>query len=194
MAPELLTALLHMHLWFIPGHPPAHVPVWDTLVRTGEVFIEAKMLTVVAGVVTFSVTGVMNTCHHSSCTSGTGRPNFTALFVCCRRHTALQISLTVAGYCSVSTHAGTPPGDALVTALTVGAIALFWQVSLSWSEVSLHVAISRPSNTTRTRSSILPCHVYIKLCGPCLSTALSTQSISWSFSRHFMRISDLMKL
>ena len=62
------------------------------------------MLTVVVGVVTFSVTGVMNTCHHSSCTSGTGRPNFTALFVCCRWHTALQISLTVDGYCSVSTH------------------------------------------------------------------------------------------
>ena len=113
------------------------------------------MLTVVVGVVTFSVAGFMNTCHHSSCTSGTGRPNFTALFVCCRWHTALQISLTVAGYCSVSTHAGTPPGDALVTALTVGAIALYWQVSLSWSEVSLHVAISQPSNTTRSGRSIL---------------------------------------
>ena len=46
-----------------PGHPPAHVPVWDTLVRTGEVGILAKMFTVYVGVVAAGVAEVMDTSH-----------------------------------------------------------------------------------------------------------------------------------
>ena len=45
-----------------PGHPPAHVPVWDTLVRTGEMGTVAKMFTVSVGVVAVGVEEVMDTC------------------------------------------------------------------------------------------------------------------------------------
>ena len=43
-----------------PGHPPAHVPVWDTLVRTGEVGIGAKLFAVMVGVVTAPLAEVMD--------------------------------------------------------------------------------------------------------------------------------------
>ena len=49
-----------------PGHPPAHVPVWDTLVRTGEVGILAKIFTVYVGVVAAGVAEVMYTSHYTS--------------------------------------------------------------------------------------------------------------------------------
>ena len=51
-----------------PGHPPAHVPVWDTLVRTGEVGMETKMFTVYVGVVAAGVAEVMYTSHYTSST------------------------------------------------------------------------------------------------------------------------------
>ena len=49
-----------------PGHPPAHVPVWDTLVRTGEVGMGAKVFTVYVGVVAAGVAEVMYTSHYTS--------------------------------------------------------------------------------------------------------------------------------
>ena len=46
------------------GHPPAHVPVWDTLVMvmTKKVGTVAKMFTVSVGVVAVGVEEVMDTC------------------------------------------------------------------------------------------------------------------------------------
>ena len=48
-----------------PGHPPAHVPVWDTLVRTGEVGMLAKIFTVYVGVVAAGEAEVMYTSHYA---------------------------------------------------------------------------------------------------------------------------------
>ena len=55
---QCITAVLQ--LLPAPGHPPAHVPVWDTLVRTGEVGIGAKLFAVMVGVVTAPLTEVMD--------------------------------------------------------------------------------------------------------------------------------------
>ena len=59
-----------------PGHPPAHVPVWDTLVRTGEVGMGAKMFTVYVGVVAAGVAEVMYTSHYTSSTRDITIPIF----------------------------------------------------------------------------------------------------------------------
>ena len=87
---KCITAVLH----FLPapGHPPAHVPVWDTLVRTGEVGILAKMFTVYVGVVAAGVAEVMDTSHYTSSTSPT-------LTVLCR-HAAL-LGIFPEFYCCV---------------------------------------------------------------------------------------------
>ena len=66
-----------------PGHPPAHVPVWDTLVRTGEVGIAAKMFTVYVGVVAAGVAELMYTSHYTSSTFGNTRTILGALSVLC---------------------------------------------------------------------------------------------------------------
>ena len=65
-----------------PGHPPAHVPVWDTLVRTGEVGMGAKIFTVYVGVVAAGVAEVMYTSHYTYSTLDITIP-IDALFVLC---------------------------------------------------------------------------------------------------------------
>ena len=105
-----------LHLLLAPGHPPAHVPVWDTLFRTGEVGILTKIFTVMVGVVAARVAKVMDTCHYTTSTL-----SIPALFVLCRWHAAL-LSITKKFDCCVTTFAIIISGDALVTACSLSVI------------------------------------------------------------------------
>ena len=111
---QYITAVLQ--LLPAPGHPPAHVPVWDTLFRTGEVGILAKIFTVMVGVVAARVAKVMDTCHYTTSTL-----SIPALFVLCRWHAAL-LSITKKFNCCVTTLAIIISVDALVTACSLSVI------------------------------------------------------------------------
>ena len=125
-----------------PGHPPAHVPVWDTLVRTGEVGIVAKILTVRVGVVAAGVAEVMDTSHYTSSTLDITIPILlAALSVLC--HYTSSTSPTLAGlfmhaallitspefYCCVTALTNIPPGDALVSTSYI-TLAIFTSVTV----------------------------------------------------------------
>ena len=111
---QCITAVLQ--LLPAPGHPPAHVPVWDTLVRTGEVGILAKIFTVYVGVVAAGVAEVMDTSHFSSSNS----PTLAVLY----RHAAPQSISPEFYYCVaaltiiVSTGAPVPTSIIILTILT----------------------------------------------------------------------------
>ena len=119
---QCITAVLQ--LLPAPGHPPAHVPVWDTLVRTGEVGMAAKMFTVNVGVVAAGVAEFMYTSHYISSTLSI-IPIRDALSVLC--HYTGTISPTLAGLCG---HAAlmlsifSPEVYCCVAALTISINAL----------------------------------------------------------------------
>ena len=98
---QSITAVLQ--LLPAPGHPPAHVPVWDTLVRTGEVGLGAKIFTVYVGVVAAGVAEVMYTNHY------TISPTLAVI----RGHAALMLSISYEVYCCVA---------AVTTIVTPGAL------------------------------------------------------------------------
>ena len=109
-----------LHLLLAPVQAPAHVPVWDTLVRTGEVGILTKIFTVMVGVVAVRVAEVMNANNCTFCTLSIS-PTFDALFVLCWWHAAL-LSITEYFDCCVTTLAIIISVDALVTACSLSVI------------------------------------------------------------------------